>query len=186
MTVLELAYHQMFPEDGDPGWHAGQLPDGRRVHAASMPCKPGELHRAGSVEDPNACECDGNGACNLCLIRDDGGLVFTRVTGCYRYANSTVRALQHWAANPDAPPPPAPFDCRWTTMQAILCQNAPGAPPMSLGTTRVSRDPATYHGDGAKVRTLAELTSPHALWGLNTPMVGATISLHQSFRPLEG
>ena len=135
MAVLELAYHQMFPEDGDPGWHAGKLPDGRRVHAASMPCQPGELHWAGSVEDPNACECDGNGACNLCLIRDDGGLVFTRVTGCYRSANSAVRALRHWAANPDGPQPPAPFNRRWTTMQAVLCQNVPGASPMPLGTT---------------------------------------------------
>ena len=135
MTQLELTYHQMFPNEGDPGWHAGHLPDGRRVHAAAIPCHPGELHWSGSVEDATACECDGAGACNLCLIRAEGGLVFTKVTGCYRSANSAVRALQHWAANPDAPQPPAPFNCGWTTMQAVLCNNVPGAPPMPLGTT---------------------------------------------------
>ena len=135
MTVLELAYHQMFPEDGDPGWHAGQLTDGRRVHAAAMPCQPGQLHWAGSVEDGATCQCGDAGTCNLCLIRAHGGLVFRRVTGCYRSANSAVRARRHWAANPDGPQPPAPFNCGWTTMQAVLCQNVPGAPPMPLGTT---------------------------------------------------
>ena len=135
MAQLELTYQQMFPEDGDPGWHAGQLPDGRRVHAAAILCQPGNLHWAGSVEDSNACECEKAGTCNLCLIRQDGGLVFTRVTGCYRSANSAVRALQHWAANPDGPQPPAPFDCGWTTIQAVLRDNVPGAPPMPLGTT---------------------------------------------------
>ncbi len=135
MAQLELTYHQMFPEDGDPGWHAGQLPDSRRVHSAAILCRPGNLHWAGSVEDPDACECERAGTCNLCLIRQDGGLVFSRVTGCYRSANSAVRALQHWAANPDAPPPPAPFNCGWTTMPAVLCDNVPGAPPMPLGTT---------------------------------------------------
>ena len=135
MADLELIYIQMFPKEGDPGWHAGQLPDGRRVHAAAIPCHPGELHWSGSVEDADACECGGAGACNLCLTRAEGGLVFTKVTGCYRSANSAVRALQHWAANPDAPPPPAPFNCRWTTMKAVLCDNVPGAPPMPLGTT---------------------------------------------------
>ena len=135
MAQLELTHHQMFPEEGDLGWHAGQMPDGRRVHAASMPCNAGEIHWAGSVEDSTACECDHSGTCNLCLIRADGDLVFTRVTGCYRSLNSAVRALQHWAANPDGPQPPAPFNCRWTTMQAVLCQGVPGAPPMPLGTT---------------------------------------------------
>ena len=135
MAKLELTYHQAFPEDGDPGWHAGWMPDGRRVHATTIRCNPGEPHWAGSVEDLDRCECNGDGTCNLCLIREDGGLVFTRVTGCYRSANSAVRALQHWAANPDGPQPPAPFNCGWTTMQAVLCRNEPGAPPMPLGTT---------------------------------------------------
>ena len=135
MAQLELTHIQMFPKEGDPGWHAGQLPDGRRVHAAAIPCAPGTVHWSGSVEDADACECDGAGTCNLCLIRQDGGLVFTRVTGCYRSANSAVRALQHWAAHPNAPQPPAPFNCGWTTMQAILCEYAPGSPPMPLGTT---------------------------------------------------
>ena len=127
MTVLELAYHQMFPEDGDPGWHAGQLPDGRRVHAASMPCQPGELHWAGSVEDADACQCDGSGSCNLCLIRQDGGLVFTRVHGAATAPPTAPCApCGHWAANPDGPQPQAPFNCRWTTMQAVPCLNAPG------------------------------------------------------------
>ena len=112
MAKLELTYHQAFPEEGDPGWHAGRMPDGRRVHTTRFPCNPRELHWAGSVEDPDRCECDQNdGTCNLCLIRENGGLVFTRVTGCYRSANSAVRALQQWAANPDAPLPPAPWHC---------------------------------------------------------------------------
>ena len=110
MAKLELTYHQAFPEDGDPGWHAGWMPEGRRVHATPMRCNPGEPHWAGSVEDLDRCECNGDGTCNLCLIRENDGLVFTRVTGCYRSANSAIRALQQWAANPDAPPPPAPFN----------------------------------------------------------------------------
>ena len=135
MAKLELTYHQAFPEDGAPGWHAGWMPDGRRVHATPMHCNPGEPHWTGSVEDPDRCECNGDGTCNLCLIRENDGLVFTRVTGCYRSANSAVRALQQWAANPDAPLPPAPFNCSWTTMQAVLCKNVPNAPEMPLGTT---------------------------------------------------
>ena len=88
MADLELIYIQMFPKEGDPGWHAGQLTDGRRVHAVAIPCNAGELHWSGSVEDATACECDGAGTCNLCLIRAEGGFVFTKVTGCYRSANS--------------------------------------------------------------------------------------------------
>ena len=42
MAKLELTYHQAFPEDGDPGWHAGWMLDGRRVHATPMRCNPGE------------------------------------------------------------------------------------------------------------------------------------------------
>ena len=57
------------------------------------------------------------------------------MTGCYRSANSAVRALQQWAANPDAPLPPAPWQCESTTMQAVLCENVPNAPAMPLGTT---------------------------------------------------
>ena len=38
MAQLELTYHQTFPEDGDRGWLAGQLPYGRRVHAAAVLC----------------------------------------------------------------------------------------------------------------------------------------------------
>ncbi len=135
MADLELTHIRMFAEDGDPGWHAGRLEDGRRVHAAAIPCNPGELHWSGSVEDSTACECGGAGTCNLCRIRADGSLVYTKVTGCYRSANSAVRALKHWAAHPDATPPPAPFNCGWTTMQAILCDNEPDAVPMPLGTT---------------------------------------------------
>ena len=54
MPQLEFTYHQMSPKEGDPGWHAGQLPDGRRVHAAAIPCNLVELHWVGSVEDPDA------------------------------------------------------------------------------------------------------------------------------------
>ena len=143
MAELELVYIQMLAEEDDPGWHADQLDDGRRVHATAIPCGSSSVHWAGSVEDADACECDNAGTCNLCLIRQDGGLVFTRVTGCYRSANSAVRALKFWAAHPDAPQPPAPFNCGWTTMQAILCDNEPGAAPMPLGTaeTPVLRPP---------------------------------------------
>ena len=132
MADLELIHIQMFPKEGDPGWHAGQLPDGRRVHAAAIPCNPGELHWSGSVENPDACECHGAGTCNPCQIRHDGGLVFTKVTGCYRSANSAVRALKFWAANPDAPPPPAPYNCRWTAMKALLCEVGQDALPLPL------------------------------------------------------
>ena len=135
MAKLELTYHQAFPEEGDLGWHAGWMPDGRRVHATPIRCNPGEPHWAGSVEDLDRCECNGDGTCNLCLIRENDGLMFTRVTGCYRSANSAVRALQQWATNPDAPLPPAPFNCSWTTMQAVRCENVPNAPAMPLGTT---------------------------------------------------
>ena len=128
MPQFELTYHQMLPNEGDPGWYDGQLPDGRRVHAAAIPCAPSVVHWSGSVENSTDCECAGAGACNLCLTRAEGGLVFTKVTGCYQSASSAVRALQHWAAHPDAPQPPAPFNCGWTTMQAILCDNAPGRP----------------------------------------------------------
>jgi hypothetical protein len=130
MADLVLTYIRTFAEEGDPGWHAGQLDDGRRVHATAIPCETGIVHWSGSVEDAEACECAGAGTCNLCLIRQDGGLVFTRVTGCYRSANSAVRALKFWAAHPDAPPASAPFNCGWTTMQAILCENEPDAAPM--------------------------------------------------------
>ena len=75
------------------------------------------------------------GTCNLCLIRQDGGLIFARVTGCYRSANPAARAPWRWAANPDGTQQPAPFNCGWTTMQAVLCLNEPGTPPMPLGTT---------------------------------------------------
>ena len=135
MAQLELTLIRMFAEEGDPGWHAGQLDDGRRVHATAIACQPGVVHWSGSVEDSTACECSGAGTCNLCLIRQEGDLVFTKVTGCYRSANSAVRALKFWASNPDAPQPPAPFNCGWTTMQAILCDNEPNAAPMPLGTT---------------------------------------------------
>ena len=135
MTELELTRHQMFPQEGGTGWYAGRLDDGRRVHVSAMLCNPVELHWAGSVEDATACECDGKDACKLCLIRQDGGLVFTKVTGCYRSSKSAVRVLKSWAANPEAPQPAAPFNCGWTTMQAIVCDNSPGAPAMPLGTT---------------------------------------------------
>ena len=100
MPQLELTYIRMFAEEGDPGWHAGQLDDGRRVHATAIACQPGVVHWSGSVEDSTACECSGAGTCNLCLIRQEGDLVFTKVTGCYRSANSAVRALKFWASNP--------------------------------------------------------------------------------------
>ena len=135
MADLELIHIRMFAEEGDPGWYAGQLDDGRSVHATRISCTPREFHWSGSVEDATACECDGAGTCNLCLIRQDGGLVFTKVTGCYRSANSAVRALKFWAAHPDAQQPPAPFNCGWATMQAMLCDNEPDAAPMPLGTT---------------------------------------------------
>ena len=133
MAELELIHIEMFAEDGDPGWYAGRMPDGRRVHAAHMVCSAGTRHWTGSVEDPDRCDCDQTeGTCRFCQIRHDGGLVFTKVTGCYRSANSAVRALKFWAANPDAPPPPAPFNCRWTAMKAMLCEVGQDALPLPL------------------------------------------------------
>ncbi len=158
MADLELIHIEMFAEDGDSGWHAGQLDDGRRVHAAAILCAPRTVHWSGSVEDATACECHGAGTCNPCLIRADGGLVFTKVTGCYRSANSAVRALKFWASNPDAPPPPAPFNCRWTTMQAILCDSEPDAPPMPLGTTE---HPIYTTNDSGNSRKLAAEDGDH-------------------------
>lgn len=134
MPKLELEHCNPFPEDG-PGWYAGRMPDGRRVHAASTACSPGNFHWSGSVEDHDRCDCNqAEGNCGFCQIRQQGGLIFTKVTGCYRSSNSAVRALQQWATNPDAPPPPAPWHCPWDAMQALLCENAPEAPPLPLPT----------------------------------------------------
>ena len=55
---------------------------------AAIPCNPGELHWSGSAEDDTARECHGAGAGSLCPTRADGSLIFTKVTGCYRSANS--------------------------------------------------------------------------------------------------
>ena len=149
MTNLKLEYCNLFPEDG-PGWYAGEMPDGRRVHAVRMACSPGQLHWAGSVEDPSQCDCDrSEGRCTFCRIRDDGDVVFTKVTGCYRSANSAVRALQHWAANPDSPPQPARWQCPWTAMRSLLCGGEPNAPALPLG-------PAMYV-DGLGSRPTAEI-----------------------------
>ena len=51
MADLELACIRMFAAAGDPGWHAGRLDDGRRVHATAIPCGPGVVRWSGSVED---------------------------------------------------------------------------------------------------------------------------------------
>ncbi len=159
MAQLELTYHQMFPEDCDRGWYAGQLPDGRRLHAAAILCQPANLHWAGGVEDPDACECEHAGTCNLCLIRQDGGLVFTRVTGCYRSANSAVRALQHWAQHPEGPQPPVPPNS-WTTSEETMSRptsppslNLPTEPKISstkcrLKESEVELIPETVYDDG--------------------------------------
>ena len=58
MADLELIHIQMSAKDGDPGWHAGQLDDGRSIHAAAIPCAPGIVHWSGSVEEPNVCDGD--------------------------------------------------------------------------------------------------------------------------------
>ena len=111
------------------------MPDGRRVHATPMACSPGNVHWTGSVEDPDRCTCDQlEVTCAFCLIRTEQSLVFTRVTGCYRSAKSAVSALQQWANNPEAPPPPAPWQCPWTAMEALLCENVPDAVAMPLPT----------------------------------------------------
>ena len=134
MPKLELEHCNPFPEDGS-GWYAGRMPDGRRVHAAPTTCAAGNLHWSGSVEDPDRCDCNQTeGSCAFCQIRQQGGLIFTKVTGCYRSANSAVRALQQWAANPGSPPPPAPWHCPWDAMQALPCENVPKAPPLPLPT----------------------------------------------------
>lgn len=135
MPNINLEYRNPFPEDG-PGWYAGEMPDGRRVNVVLMTCSPGEIHCAGNVEDRDRCECAKTGdTCIFCRIRDDGDVVFTKVTGCYQSSNGAIRALQHWAANPDGPQPPATFNCSRTTIQPVPCQGVPGASQMPLGTT---------------------------------------------------
>lgn len=37
MADLELTYIRTFTNEGDPGWYAGQLDDGRRAHATAIP-----------------------------------------------------------------------------------------------------------------------------------------------------
>ena len=135
MPKLKLEYCNPFPADG-PGWYAGEMPDGRRVHAMPMACSLSQIHWAGSVEDPDWCDCNKTeGRCTFCRIRDDGDVVFTKVTGCYRSSNGAVRALQHWAANPDGPPPPARWQCAWTAMKSPRCEGAPNAPTLPLSST---------------------------------------------------
>ncbi len=123
MACLELIHIEMFVKDGDPSWYAGRMPDGCRVHATHMVCSAGARHWTGSVEDHDRCDCDQTeGTCRFCLIREQGDLVFTKVTGCYRFANSAVRALWHWAANPHTPPPP-----RWKEKRRQVSQPATAA-----------------------------------------------------------
>ncbi len=137
MPKLELECCNPFPEDS-PGWYAGRMPDGRRVHATPMVCGTSARHWTGSVEDADRCDCaQAEGACRFCQIREQGGPVFTKVTGCYRSANSAVHALTFWANHPDAPPPPAPFNCGWTAMQSLLCEGEPDAPALPLAAVYV-------------------------------------------------
>ena len=53
---LNFVHCNPFASEDHPDCHVGQMLDGRRVHTASMPCKPGELHWAGNVKDPDAYE----------------------------------------------------------------------------------------------------------------------------------
>ena len=104
MADLELIYIQMFPKEGDPGWHW-----------------------SGSAEDPDACQCHGAGAYNLWPVPAKGRLIFTRVTGCYRAANSAVRALGPRAANPHTPPPPRSIPRVWKEKRRPASQPATAA-----------------------------------------------------------
>ena len=36
MADIELTYIRRFAQDGDPSWYAGQISDGRRVHAIAI------------------------------------------------------------------------------------------------------------------------------------------------------
>ena len=75
MAELELIHIEMFAEDGDPGWYAGRMPDGRRVHATHTVCSAGTRHWTGSVEDSDRCDCDQTeGTCRFCQIRQQGDL----------------------------------------------------------------------------------------------------------------
>lgn len=97
------------------------MPDSRRVHATAMVC---------SVEDADRRDCiQTEGAWRF---RRHGGLVFTETTGCYHPSDSALRGLTFWAEHPDAPPPPAPWNCPRTMMNALLCEGEPDAPALPL------------------------------------------------------
>ena len=132
------------------GVYAGRPPGGRRVHVTLMACRPSGQHWGSSVDNPARCDChrtEGNGT--LCGIRHGGDAVSTKVTECYRSPKSALRALQHWAAEPDGTPQPALWLCNWTTMKSLLCQGEPDASALPLGS-------ATY-ADGLDNGPFAEI-----------------------------
>lgn len=54
MADLGLIHIQMFADEGDPGWYAGQLGDGRRVHGPAILCSPSIVNWAEYVGDAAA------------------------------------------------------------------------------------------------------------------------------------
>ena len=131
-----IGFRHYAAEPDEPGWRAAQLPDGRTVHVAPMGCSGNDLHWSGTVEDPERCDCDRcDGKCEFCQMRERGRVVFTKLTGCYRSANSAQQALIHQLNHPDGPTPKAPWHCEWNATESVRCQNEPDAPPMPLATS---------------------------------------------------
>ena len=68
----------------------------------------------------------------------------TSLSSLNRRVAEAVRALRQWASELAAPPPPEPFNCRWTAIRAVLCQNVPG------GTSNVGAEQVIELVDGLK------------------------------------
>ena len=53
MADLELTHIQMFAEEGDPGWYAAQLEDGRRSLPRWRYRRPTKIAKTGSTPEMN-------------------------------------------------------------------------------------------------------------------------------------
>ena len=98
-------------------WVSATLPSGKRMHVAPMGCSGADAHWVGTVEDPDRCDCDRcEGICTFCRTRQDGGMVLTKVTACYRSAKSALDAISAWDDQTDKSRmrTRAPWDCPWS------------------------------------------------------------------------
>ena len=129
-TFLVWNYSDL-PADVGLEWYDTALDDGRSAYVTLMQCSPGNDHWVGAVEDPDTCDCDGSDTpCQYCLMRDQGDLVMTRVTGCYPSAEDATQALQNWVDHPEQPTLPSPWYCPWTSTQVVVYDERPRSLPM--------------------------------------------------------